>query len=175
MDANEFRCRAFLAAMGEAYRALLLGTNQSNHDWAAAYCERAADAALAVAQRRGMVTGERTGQASEIEALRSAGLRWLGALRSNNADATEAAERDLLRAAEALDCGQANAQPEPERVEFTAERRGDLWEVYGHELGAGIQAFTGRETYPMGNGVVVRIKWGETMPPKPIEVWLERR
>src|SRR6478752_3267863 len=72
MDANEFWRRAFLASMGEAYRALLLGTNQSNHDWAAAYCERAADAALAVAQRRGMVTGERTAR----EITGQVGFEW---------------------------------------------------------------------------------------------------
>jgi hypothetical protein len=66
------------------------------------------------------------------------------------------------------------AEPELERVEFTATSRGDMWELHGAELGSGIQVFAGRETYPMG-GATVRIKWGETMPPKPIEVWIERR
>jgi hypothetical protein len=174
MDANEFWCRAFLAEMnGTSSRTMV----NWEHERAADRFEKAADAALSVAQRRGMVTGERAGQGSEIEALRSAGLRWLGALRANNVDAAEAAEQDLLRAAEALDRGHASAQPTApklERVEFTATSRGDMWELHGAELGSGIQVFAGRETYPMG-GATVRIKWGETMPPKPIEVWIERR
>jgi hypothetical protein len=152
MDANEFWCRAFLAEMnGTSSRTMV----NWEHERAADRFEKAADAALSVAQRRGMVTGER----------------------ANNVDAAEAAEQDLLRAAEALDRGHASAQPTApklERVEFTATSRGDMWELHGAELGSGIQVFAGRETYPMG-GATVRIKWGETMPPKPIEVWIERR
>jgi hypothetical protein len=69
----------------------------------------------------------------------------------------------------------ASAGPELERVEFTAERDGDLWTLRGWELGsAGIQVLAGRESYPMG-AAVVHIKWDETCPPKPIEVWLVRK
>jgi hypothetical protein len=83
--------------------------------------------------------------------------------------------------AEARDAGMvtgeraASAGPELERVEFTAERDGDLWTLRGWELGsAGIQVLAGRESYPMG-AAVVHIKWDETCPPKPIEVWLVRK
>jgi hypothetical protein len=131
MDANEFWCRAFLAEMnGTSSRTMV----NWEHERAADRFEKAADAALSVAQRRGMVTGERTASAEPPQA----------------------------------------AEPELERVEFTATSRGDMWELHGAELGSGIQVFAGRETYPMG-GATVRIKWGETMPPKPIEVWIERR
>lgn len=128
MNANEFWCKAFLAAMGEAYREILQGTNRENHDWPAAYAGRAADAALSVAQRRGMVTVER-----------------------------------------------AAPGPQLERVEFTAELDGDIWTLCAPGWTSGVQVRTGGERYPFGPIDTLFIKWGESSPPKPIEVWIERR
>lgn len=65
--------------------------------------------------------------------------------------------------------------PEAERVEFTAERDGDIWTIRGGPpLANGVQVRTGGERYPVGPLDVLYVKWSETMPPKPIEVWLER-
>lgn len=126
MNANEFRCRAFLAAMGGHYADR--GSEVVNHDKAAVYCGDAADAALAVAQRRGMVDG--------------------GA--------------------------EPRQEPELERVEFTADRDGDAWTIRIAGAGRFIVA-EGAEVSCRVGGPIIHIKWGETMPPKPIEVWIERK
>lgn len=68
MDANEFWCRAYLAAMGGQYAPDGEGVRWENHGAPAVYCEAAANAHLAVAQRRGMVTGERTASAAVCQA-----------------------------------------------------------------------------------------------------------
>lgn len=54
MNSDEFWCRAFIAAMGGNYTDA--AREIMDHDTAATYAEKAADAHLAVAQRRGMVT-----------------------------------------------------------------------------------------------------------------------
>lgn len=64
MEANEFWCRAFLAAMGASFvdetrRGVV-------HPQMADYAGAAADAALSVASERGMVTGEPAGR-SDVE------------------------------------------------------------------------------------------------------------
>lgn len=126
MDASEFWCRAFLAAMGGTYAQ---EGSWDNHGGPANYNERAADAALAVAQRRGMVTG--------------------GA--------------------------EPRHEPEVERVEFRASPADHgQWALTADELGGSVLVARGREAFDC-NGRVVRIKWGETAPPKPIEVWIERK
>lgn len=130
MRAEEFWCRAFLAAMDAGYADP--ARRSMSHDEMALYGEQAADAAVSVAQRRGMVT---SGHAP---------------------DARPATTRERITV-------------------YSVDRTGDLWTISGPEIGGrGIQVHAGREAYPMGNGVTVRIVWGETMPPKPIEVWLER-
>jgi hypothetical protein len=149
MDSNEFWCRAFLTTMAPVFQACIgTGAEESN---VAAQCADMADAALAVAQRRGMVTaGDHLRRVTCAEL--QDGITW---------------ERDPEQA------------PQGERVEvwpvdFTATRDGDLWTLHGWELGgAGIQVLAGRESYPMG-AAVVHIKWCESCPPKPIKVWLER-
>jgi hypothetical protein len=117
MDASEFWCRAFLAAM---------------KDWtdAPTACAGAADAALAVAQRRGMV-------ASGAE---------------------------------------PRHEPTLERVEFTAERDGrepGLWSIHSAAFGSALVQ-DDRETWTIDGGMNIRIKWGETAPQTPIEVWIEK-
>lgn len=144
MDANEFWCRAFLAMWnGEASR------QRWKHDGLVEHCEQGADAALAVAQRRGMVTGERTARPV------------------TQADVAQTVSDYLAR-----------GEPELERVEFAAERRsGGAWTLFAPVCPAGIIVRDGEERveFSDGGGGVLRIKWGETMPPRPIEVWLERR
>jgi hypothetical protein len=39
---------------------------------------------------------------------------------------------------------------------------------------AGFHAQDGTERVTLASGHVARIKWGESCPPKPIKVWLER-
>lgn len=213
MNSDEVWCRAFLEAMGGIYAN---GAGGPEHDANATYCEKAADAALAVAQRRGMVTGERavarpvtqadvaqvvsdylsrsapvapvapdqywrlttTGDVFRVRAV-AAGVATLVKLAPLHSG-------DHLRrvtCAELQDGITWEREPEQapqgERVEvwpvdFTAKRDGDMWTLHGWELGgAGIQVLAGRETYPMG-AAVVHIRWAETMPPKPVKVWLER-
>jgi hypothetical protein len=160
MNDREFWCKAFLAAMGPAYSDE--PRRGDSHDELSAYCRGAADAALEEARDAGMVTGERaTDHASEIDALRA-----------NNVDASEAAERDLLRAAEALDRGQATG-PELERVEFTAERDGDTWTLSIPDVGRFLVT-EGAELISRAGVAVIHVKWGESMPPQPVEVWIER-
>lgn len=205
MNPSDFWCRAFLAAMTGNY---------SHSEWdersaSADVCEKAADAALAVAQRRGMVTGEREAPAPAAEprddgkpARVEAGQRWSmdfrdigGAIEEYAIEAIgdELARlsgprgvryvtmREMLTSPRFAYIGPAAApgpkleRPDPLPVEFTAERYGALWTLRAPELGAlGIQVLSGRETYPMGSGVV-RIKWdASTTPPSPVEVTVER-
>jgi hypothetical protein len=71
MDASEFWCRAFLVAMRGSYSE---HGEWENHGSPAAYAERAADAALAVAQRRGIVKGRtRSDMEPEFERV---GFSW---------------------------------------------------------------------------------------------------
>lgn len=129
MDASEFWCRAFLAATSGHYADR--GAEVMIHDGAATYCGEAADAALAVAQRRGMVDGPRKAQP------RPGGVR--------------------------------------ERVEFTASRHSDAgWIVCTSMYMAGVVAVEGAGPIRMADGNTVHVVWGETMPPKPIEVWIEK-
>lgn len=127
MTSDEFWCQAFLAAMQGSYAQE--GT-WSNHNVPAAYCKEAAHAALAAAQRCGMVTGEASAGPVERHASES--------------------------------------------VEFTVYRAGEMWHLNSPHLDGGIQVHSEQLTYPIGGGVVAHITWGETMPPKPIEVRLER-
>lgn len=133
MNIDDFWCRAFLAAMGGEYAG---HTRWENHGAPAAYCERAADAALDVAKRRGMIADAMPGNDLPADHPRQA--------------------------------------PTLERVEFTAEQADHgMWVLSAPELGGSIWATSGRESIDY-NGAIVRIKWGETSPPKPIEVWIER-
>lgn len=126
MDAKEFWCRAFLAAMGGNY--VDPSGAGVNHALSAAGCAEAADAALAAARERGMISGEQLA---------------------------------------------AEQKPDAERVEFTAERDGEWWLI--DIQGAGRFRVTSEEDrLVLLGGRVMRIKWGESMPPKPIEVWIER-
>ncbi len=167
MNERDFWCRAFLAAMQAGHASD--SRNSLTHEALALYGEQAADAAIDVARRRGMVTGDRQGSA-----LDAAAIRWLNALRANDVAASEAAERDLLRSAEALDRAQA-AAPELERVEFTARPAvgAEGWNLYIKRMGGCVVVPAGCATVAFG-GVVYRIAWAETMPPKPAEVWIER-
>jgi hypothetical protein len=143
MDASEFWCRAFLVAMRGSYTE---HGEWDNHGAPAAYAERAADAALAVAQRRGMLTGERATQRS-----------------TNQADVAQAVSNYLSR----------DAQPEFERVEFTSERDGDRFAIVVEAVGV-FRVLAGDEAARLSTGETIRVKWSETSPPKPIEVWVER-
>lgn len=64
-----------------------------------------------------------------------------------------------------------------ERVEFTAHQLGDrsiMWILRGPRLpSGGVEVDAGEERVETIAGTF-RIRWGETSPPKPIEVWLER-
>lgn len=129
MQEQEFWCRAFLAAMGGVYTDQADSVRWEHHAAPAAYCESAADAALEVAQRRGMVTGERA----------------------------------------------ASAPPELERVEFTAEHAyAGRWTLKTKMYPDGLALVEFDNNVELDDGNVLHIKWGETMPPQPIEVWLER-
>jgi hypothetical protein len=140
MDSNEFWCRAFLTTIAPVFQACIgTGAEESS---VAAQCADMADAALAVAQRRGMVTASQG--------------RWLDTWKAQPAT-------PAVRPA-----------PELERVEFTAERDGDIWTLRAPGWTRGVQVRTGGERYPFGPLDVLCIKWGESCPPKPIEVWLER-
>lgn len=166
MDANEFWCRAFLAAMSGTYAQ---EGSWDNHECPANYCERSADAALAVAQRRGMVA------AASMDPLRRAARRWILAARANNTDDFDAAEADLVKAAEAL-VGDPAPGPTLERVEFTAEPSHgdpDLWAVCIKGVDKTFYVCSGEE-HPGGLSLGMRIKWNESAPPKPIEVWIDR-
>ena len=68
----------------------------------------------------------------------------------------------------------ARPEPEAERVEFTAERDGDIWTIYAKGLIHSAQVRSGGDRYPIGPLDTLRITWGDSMPPKPIEVWIER-
>lgn len=121
MDASEFWCRAFLAEMM---------TSRAGLD----ACERTANDALAVAQRRGMVTGGE----------------------------------------------EPRQEPTLERVDFTAERDGrepGLWSIQSSAFGGSGYALVqdDRETWTIDGGMNIRIKWGETAPQTPVEVWIERK
>lgn len=132
MDSNDFWCRAFLAA----------ANNGRDLDG----CERAADAYLTVAQRRGMVTGERAARAV------------------TQADIAQAVGDYLSRSAQ--------TGPTLERVEFKAwPVEGNQWTVRAPGIGA-LLVQSGCERFSV-NGASIRIKWGES-PPQPIEVWIER-
>ena len=189
MDANEFWCRAFLAAMGGSYAEH--GTWE-NHGAPAAYCERAADAALAAAQRRGMVAPLRTATMVDVdqrwkllatgEAFRvrdvADGVATLVKLAPLHA-------QDHLRRvtyAELLDGHLWELEtPSPERpgatlerVEFTAGLEAGFWLIGVHDVGV-FRAMPDEEIVTGPSCTTIRIKWGETMPPKPIEVWVERK
>lgn len=135
MQANDFWCRAFLAAMTGAY-----GMTRWRADGAADYCEQAADAALEVARRRGMIAGALPGDAVPADPPRPA--------------------------------------PTLERVEFTAEPSGEhgsgVWLLKTARWPRGIILLDGDECVDIADGTRIRIKWGESMPPRPIEVWIER-
>jgi hypothetical protein len=153
MDASEFWCRAFLAEMN---------TSRAGLD----SCEKNADAALAVAQRRGMVA---TGQAGALDTLRRTAIRWVNAAMANDVDEYEAASDDLMKAAEAL-----GPAPTLERVEFTAERVDPgLWVLHGEAFGI-VNCDERRDAMALNDGTTIRITWGETAAPNPIEVWIER-
>lgn len=118
MNSNEFWCRAFLTGMDNGV--CLDG------------CVRAADAALEVAQRRGMVTVER----APVEG------------------------------------------PALEPVEFTVRRdlSSDTWCIGVNDAGV-FRVIPGEERRSIVSGSVVhtiRVQWGESNPPKPIKVWIER-
>jgi hypothetical protein len=67
------------------------------------------------------------------------------------------------------------AEPELERVEFTAELTDyGNWIMRAPEWGGAVCVTPGFGSIAY-RGDMFRIKWGDTMPPKPIEVWLERR
>lgn len=148
MQADEFWCRAFLAAMPPVFQAVAF--TGAGKDSFATQCEDMANAALAVAQRRGMVTGERT-----------------AARPVTQADVAQVVSDYLSR----------GAQPGPtlERVEFAADvdrHEPNRWWIGVHEIGV-FRARPGEPTASLGDNTI-RIKWGES-PPKPIEVWIERK
>jgi hypothetical protein len=179
MDGNDFWCRAFLATMGGHYTPTDHG-KVVDHGPAASWCEKAADAALAVAQRREMVTGSaepRRSPTAAFDALQRASLRWLAAAKANDEAEFEAAGEALLKAAEAIESDRAPAErpvPELERVEFVAwPAEGKQWTLRAPRIGA-LLVPSGRERFSV-NGIAVLVKWGETCPTKPIEVWLERK
>jgi hypothetical protein len=186
VDANEFWCRAFLAAMGGSYAEH--GTWE-NHGAPAAYCEKAADAALAVAQRRGMVTGGTMSEvASEAARLSALGHDEAVAVGNARACATYAGSQPEKRRALLIECaGWALAgiaameksaprqDPELERIEFTAERcSGGGWVLISAACLGGMTVSPGDDVVNLDDGRVMRIKWNESLPPKPIEVWIER-
>lgn len=113
MDANEFWCRAFLVAMGDYV-----------DDPGA--CEDAANAALAVAQRRGMVAAP-----PESQTTGQMGFDW--------------------------------------------EQDGDFMIVRATSVPENVRVALGTESVVLRDGRTMVIKWGESAPPKPIEVWIERK
>lgn len=191
MNSSEFWCRAFLETLAPVFQACI-GTG-AKEDNVVAQCADMADAALAVAQRRGMVT------AGEGETQVATGQHWRNTATGDAFRVRDVADGTAtlvklapLHAADHLRrvmCAElqdgitwereSEQAPQGERVkvwpvDFTAERDGDLWTLRGWELGsAGIQVLAGRDTYPMG-AAVVHIRWAETVPPKPVKVWLER-
>lgn len=77
------------------------------------------------------------------------------------------------RASNGLPADPPRPAPTLERVEFTAERDQGWWLIGVHDVGV-FRVLPGDERCTMTTGPVIRIKWGESMSPKPIEVWLER-
>jgi hypothetical protein len=139
MNSDEFWCRAFLSAMRD-------------HAGDLERCQEIADAALWRAQRRGMVTGERT-----------------GARPVTQADVAQAVSDYLYRGAQ-ID------RPAPEAVEFTAEPYDqDHWAVSVPGYRIRFLVSPGNDTFDRIGGDVFRVQWGKTCPPKPIKVWLERK
>jgi hypothetical protein len=193
MDANEFWCRAYLVAMSGQYAPDGEGVRWENHGAPAVYCEAAANAHLAVAQRRGMVTGERTSalgalrelahdltelSVSRAKAAASKAGTDAGTRRGGQADGLREAAAVVLQRAgeiEAASAGPAaSAAPQLERVEFTAEPGQGGWAI--SVAGAGWwHVKECQESVSLAGVTIYRIKWGETTPPRPIEVWLERR
>lgn len=164
MDSNEFWCRAFLAAMHGEYSA---DVRWDNHGAPASYCERAADAALAVAQRRGMVTGERAAAPEDQPA--GCTCRLVMGLGDPSGP-----RRALVPSREPCPVHAPDRGHVLERVEFTAELDGDIWELRTKMYQSGLIVSNGDDRLAMIDGNTIRIKWGETSPPKPIEVWIER-
>lgn len=199
MNSNDFWCRAFLEAMN---------TSRAGLD----ACEREANAALAVAQRRGMVTvSEAPGPAAAPE---PDVLGWLAAQESDQGSGPRFgvwrpsrgayqerrfyARRVEWTSAGLCLVGDEGGQelafavlhimrdwtmveapgPKLERVEFTAEPRGargsGLRALRTASYPEGLIVVTGDESFTLHDGNRVRIKWGESSPPKPIEVWIER-
>lgn len=69
----------------------------------------------------------------------------------------------------------ADEAPELERVEFKVapdELKPGWWRVLVPDVG--VFVVQPGEERRQNTVAAIRIKWGETMPPKPIEVWLER-
>jgi hypothetical protein len=269
MNSDEFWCRAFLKTMATVFQACIgTGAEESS---VAAQCADMADAALAVAQRRGMVTAERATAGIEFTAQPGSTSAWtvtggpadfIGRevlaggkyypLHDGSALRIEWSEGDrpvkalierplsvaiandstiwtakiapvepgqhwrltttgdvfrvrdvklgvatlvklaplhsgdhlrrvtLAELQDGLVWEREPEQPEPaapelERVEFTAEQDGDIWTLRAPGWTRGVQVRTGGERYPFGPLDVLCIKWGETCPTKPIEVWLERK
>ncbi len=193
MDASEFWCRAFLAEMTSSRETL---DNLTTYADLAGHYEKAADAALAVAQRRGMVAapperaptgmvGFDTYQDGDAFVVRATGVREDVRVQRG---ATSIALRDgrtmRLRWSDTMfgrpvevsidpvGSGQAPG-PTLERVEFTAERDRPWWLIGVHDVGV-FRTVSGEERVALTTGAAIRIKWGETAPPKPIEVWIEK-
>jgi hypothetical protein len=165
MDANEFWCRSFLAAMGEHVRDL-------------ERCEEVANAALWRAQRRGVVTGERAASAPVGAAALRRRVIMVDDVTTEPDSATQANVRIVIEhrmADRAVGPVVAMGAPlEPERAEFTAYRGLEWWLIDVHDVGV-FRVEPGKEHSEMATGAAIRIKWGETTPPRPIEVWIERR
>lgn len=207
MDASEFWCRAFLAEMNGACSRTMVNWE---HERAADRFEKAADAALAVAQRRGMVTVERAADAAPVESQATSAKpervdrrqRWtfkptretfgvwelyapgnVAALRYQLRDGhvrkMDLAASVLLSSDDWEFAGidpETRAAPELERVEFKAtpdDLKPGWWRVLVPDVGVFVM-LPGDESVTRTDGSGIRIKWGESMPPQPIEVWIER-
>jgi hypothetical protein len=68
---------------------------------------------------------------------------------------------------------QTPQEPKVERLEFTAERADHgLWDIKAEPFGV-IRVCSEQRTTQLNWGRA-RIVWGQTVPPRPIEVWIER-
>jgi hypothetical protein len=106
-----------------------------------------------------------------VSSLQSERRAWVALAEALDA----AADRDERTARAPASPPAESPAPELERVDFTAEQDGDIWTLRAPGWTRGVQVRTGGERYPFGPLDVLCIKWGETCPPKPIEVWLERK
>lgn len=169
MREEEFWCRAFLAAIPPVFQTCAF--TGAGGGSVAAQCADMADTALAVAQRRGMVTGERT-----VPEDRPAGCtcQFVTGLGSPSGPA----RRALVPTREPCPVHAPDRGRVLERVEFTAERRGaadsGLWALRTATYPDELVVVDGDKPFTLTDGNRIHIKWGES-PPKPIEVWLERK